>query len=127
MIPQMPFRFYGSLEASFLTAAEPTSYAYSPRSSVYSSSTALYKEHGPQIIEPHPPTRRAASEDGQAASASEPGSSQGDAAGQSKAPSEPASSRSSSRNSSRNPSPKRAMNADLLSSAPRMNATRLMG
>ncbi|KAL0258266.1 hypothetical protein SLS55_007439 [Diplodia seriata] len=119
MIPQMPFRFYGSLEASFLTAAEPTSYAYNPRSSVYSSSTTLYKERGPQIIEPHPPTRRAASEDGHEESRAR----QGEAAEQSKAPSEPSSSRSSSRNSS----PKRPMNVDLLSSAPRMNATRLMG
>ncbi|KAF9640793.1 putative secretory protein [Lasiodiplodia theobromae] len=46
MIPQMPFRFYGSLEGSFLTAAEPTTYAYSPRSSVYSSSTTLRGEQG---------------------------------------------------------------------------------
>lgn len=113
MIPQMPFRFYGSLEGSFLTAAEPTTYAYSPRSSVYSSSTTLYDERGPQIIEPHPPTRRAASENSQAAStsqaASDTDSDQGEA---SKAPSETSSSRSSSRSSS----PKRPMNGDLLSS-----------
>lgn len=126
MIPQMPFRFFGSIEGSFLTAAEPTSYAYSPHSSIYSSSTTLYEERGPRIIEPQPPARHAASEHDKATTASQaanpPPATQGADADDGKTLSE-----SSSRSSSRSSSPKRPMGVDLLSSAPRMNATRMMG
>ncbi|KAF4312021.1 hypothetical protein GTA08_BOTSDO12165 [Botryosphaeria dothidea] len=126
MIPQMPFRFFGSLEGSFLTAAEPTSYAYSPHSSVYSSSTTLYEERGPRIIEPQPPAREASSEHDKAAAtsqaAAEPTSKQGVDAAESTTSSEP-----SSRSSSRSSSPKRPIGVDLLCSAPRMNATRMVG